>query len=137
LWENERNTLLRLLEARVLLREMLEFKLYTVKPTEISGPAVELRKLIAIYPDDEEDDSDLIAQIAELRKQLIIQLRDNQQVERELALNEKKSALLIISLMFTTINADRFQRSFSSLIISSFLMQGIDSCVSRCSVQWI
>jgi len=64
LWNSERKCLLMLLETRVLFREILEYRFDFLKKPKLTGSVVELRKLLAIYPDDEEDDSDLIAQIA-------------------------------------------------------------------------
>jgi len=96
-----------MLEARMLLREMLEMKLDTIKPIivpdlpppkpKLSAAAVELRRLLAINPDDEDDETDLSAQIAELRKQLVVQVRENQNVEKELGVLEKKITLLIMN----------------------------------------
>uniref|UniRef100_A0A6B2KY50 Ras-GAP domain-containing protein n=1 Tax=Arcella intermedia TaxID=1963864 RepID=A0A6B2KY50_9EUKA len=105
IWGAEKDFLLKLLEARVLLRELLEDKMDGLprlkvpqppKP-KLTGPAVELRRILALNPDDDDEDEDLSKKIAELRKQLVVQIRENQNVQRNLESFEKKIGLLIMN----------------------------------------
>jgi len=101
-WQHERKCLLMLLEARMILREMLEGKIDAMKPrivpdVPVSGTSVELRRLLAINPDADDDDEDLSKQIAELRRQLAVQIRENQNVEKNLGEVERKTGLLIMN----------------------------------------
>jgi len=93
-WLKERKCLLVLLQARMLLREMVE---YRVKLQRIQSGNLSIEEIQnLLYSSGEyEGDSDFISDIQELKRQLAKEIRRNYALERELQRLEKKIALLI------------------------------------------
>jgi Ras GTPase-activating-like protein IQGAP2/3 len=83
-----------LLEARMLLREMVEYQHTQINLYPRDPEFDKLMSLIAVLPDDGEE-RDWIADISELKKELAAKARTKRELERELQKLEAKISLLI------------------------------------------
>ncbi|XP_049847955.1 ras GTPase-activating-like protein rgaA [Schistocerca gregaria] len=93
-WIQERSCLLILLEARMLLREMAEYRLNSLRMISGCLSIAELQQLLTQQVSSEED-IDYIPEIQDLRRQLVKEARKNQHLERSLGNLESRIALLI------------------------------------------
>lgn len=92
-WIPERECLLLLLKSRMLLREMIE---YRVKQDRIAAGELsigEIQKLLE--GQEEENELDFIAEIQDLKAQLVSDIRRNHTLEADLKKLDKRIALLI------------------------------------------
>lgn len=92
-WFAERDCLMMLLEARVLLKEMIQFKLKQERIETGDLSVDEIQSLIKNQRDESE--TDWIAEIQELKRNLVSEIRRNHVLERELNKLDKRIALLI------------------------------------------
>jgi Ras GTPase-activating-like protein IQGAP2/3 len=93
-WFEQRECLFLLLKARMMLREMVEIR-YKEERIEKGNLSInEIRNLLKGQSQDT-DDTDWIAEIQELRRNLIAQIRKNHELERDVQKLDKKIALLI------------------------------------------
>jgi len=92
-WLKERKALLMLLEARMLLRELVEHKMKILREQfGLLSPA-EIKRLLGLFGED--DDKDFIADLQELRRQLVKEIHNKHNLEKDLANLELKISLLI------------------------------------------
>lgn len=92
-WLKERKALLMVLEARMLLREMVDYKMRILREQfGLLSPA-EIKRLLGLYGDD--DDRDFIADLQELRRKLVEEIHNKHNLEKDLANLELKISLLI------------------------------------------
>lgn len=107
LFYKERECLLLLLEARKLLASMvskhhrnimqrLEEKLRQEELDRIRGGRLCVQEIQAILQNSKDDDDyDMVSEIQDLKKKLVISVRQNHKLERDLAKLDKRIALLI------------------------------------------
>eukprot|EP01128_Nolandella_sp_AFSM9_P002117 TRINITY_DN12502_c0_g1_i1.p1 TRINITY_DN12502_c0_g1~~TRINITY_DN12502_c0_g1_i1.p1 ORF type:complete len:898 (+),score=349.73 TRINITY_DN12502_c0_g1_i1:45-2696(+) len=94
-WLKERKALLMVLEARMLLREMVDYKMRILRERfGLLSPA-EIKRLLGLYGDD--DDRDFIADLQELRRKLVEEIHNKHNLEKDLANLELKISLLILN----------------------------------------
>lgn len=93
-WLEERKCLLLLLESRMLLRELVEYKLKMIRMASGNLTIAEIQNLLALNPDNN-DDEDFISEIEELKKQLVREIRRNHTLEKDLEKLNTRIALLI------------------------------------------
>jgi len=92
-WFKERECLLLLLEARMLLKEMVHLKLKQERIKNGDLSASEIQNLLRSQK--EEQETDWITEIQELKRNLVSEVRRNHVLERELNKLDKRIALLI------------------------------------------
>jgi hypothetical protein len=90
----ERKCILMILEARMLLRELVEYKLQKDRLRSGNLSPAEIHNLLLLSLDDK-DDQDFISDIQELKRQLIKEIRQNRALELDLEKLEKRIAFLI------------------------------------------
>jgi len=93
-WLQERRCLLMLLEARMLLREMVEYKVKMMRTASGNLTISEIQNLLALYSENDED-GDFISEIQELKRQLVSGVRANHGLEQNLNKLDGRIALLI------------------------------------------
>lgn len=93
-WLQERRCLLMLLEARMLLREMVEYKVKMMRTASGNLSIAEIQNLLALYSENDED-ADFISEIQELKRQLVAGVRANHTLEQNLSKLDSRIALLI------------------------------------------
>jgi len=92
-WLKERECLLLVLEARMLLKEMVNLKLKQERVRNGDLSASEIQNLLRSQK--EEQETDWITEIQELKRNLVSEVRRNHVLERELNKLDKRIALLI------------------------------------------
>jgi Ras GTPase-activating-like protein IQGAP2/3 len=92
-WFAERECLVLLLEARIKLKEMILAKLKAERAAHGNLSIGEIRDLLNSQKEDAEND--WIAEIQELKRNLVAEVRGNHVLERELARLEVRISLLI------------------------------------------
>jgi hypothetical protein len=90
----ERKCILMLLESRMLLRELVEYKLQKDRLRSGNLSPAEIHNLLLLSMNDKED-QDFISDIQELKRRLIQEIRKNRALELDLDKLEKRIALLI------------------------------------------
>jgi hypothetical protein len=90
----ERKVILMILEARMLLRELVEYKLQKDRLRSGNLSPAEIHNLLLLSLNDK-DDQDFITDIQELKRRLIKEIRKNRALEIDLDKLEKRIALLI------------------------------------------
>lgn len=93
-WLEERKCILLLIESRMLLRELVEYKLKMIRMASGNLTIAEIQNLLSLNP-DAGGDEDFISEIEELKKQLVREVRRNHSYESELEKLETRIALLI------------------------------------------
>jgi Ras GTPase-activating-like protein IQGAP2/3 len=93
-WLQERRCLLMLLEARMLLRELVEYKVKMMRMASGNLTISEIQNLLALYSEND-DDGDFISEIQELKRQLVAGVRANHALEGDLHKLDQRIALLI------------------------------------------
>jgi len=93
-WLQERRCLLMLLEARMLLRELVEYKVKMMRVASGNLTISEIQNLLALYSEND-DDADFISEIQELKRQLVAGVRSNHALEQDLGKLDTRIALLI------------------------------------------
>jgi len=92
-WFRERDCLLLVLQARMLLKELIIKKL---KEERVRLGALNVNEIQSLIKSQkEEQESDWISEIQELKRNIINEVRRNHQLERELTKLDKRIALLI------------------------------------------
>jgi Ras GTPase-activating-like protein IQGAP2/3 len=92
-WFKERECLLLVLQARMLLKEMINLKLKQERIKNGDLSASEIQNLLRAQK--EEQETDWITEIQELKRNLVSEVRRNHVLERELNKLDKRIALLI------------------------------------------
>eukprot|EP01117_Protostelium_nocturnum_P020952 TRINITY_DN97_c0_g1_i1.p1 TRINITY_DN97_c0_g1~~TRINITY_DN97_c0_g1_i1.p1 ORF type:complete len:852 (-),score=397.92 TRINITY_DN97_c0_g1_i1:65-2620(-) len=92
-WMNTRECLLLVLEARMLLKDMIQLKLKEERVKNGNLSASEIQNLLRNQK--EEQETDWITEIQELKRNLVSEVRRNHVLERELNKLDKRIALLI------------------------------------------
>eukprot|EP01117_Protostelium_nocturnum_P002977 TRINITY_DN13906_c0_g1_i1.p1 TRINITY_DN13906_c0_g1~~TRINITY_DN13906_c0_g1_i1.p1 ORF type:complete len:845 (-),score=237.82 TRINITY_DN13906_c0_g1_i1:97-2631(-) len=92
-WFKERECLLLVLEARMLLKEMINLKLRQERVKNGDLSASEIQNLLRSQK--EEQETDWITEIQELKRNLVSEVRRNHVLERDLNKLDKRIALLI------------------------------------------
>lgn len=92
-WFKERECILLLLEARNILKEMISKKLKQERIKSGNLSISEIQNLIRAQKEDQE--TDWIAEIQELKRNLVAEVRKNHVLERDLTKLDKRIALLI------------------------------------------
>eukprot|EP00727_Mastigamoeba_balamuthi_P011912 m51a1_g7343 putative ase-activating protein (804) ;mRNA; r:214921-217709 len=92
-WIEQRECFLLLLKARMLFRKLLEVKLYEERVTKGALSAIEVRNLVRSQQED--DSTDFVRQITELKRNLMTEIRKNYELEKEVTTLDKKIGLLI------------------------------------------
>jgi Ras GTPase-activating-like protein IQGAP2/3 len=93
-FNTERKCLMMTLEARMLLREMVEYRLQKDRLRSGNLSPAEIHNLLMLNMSDKEE-QDFIADIQELKRQLVREIRHNRNLELDLEKLEKRIALLI------------------------------------------
>jgi len=92
-WIEEKECIILLLKARMMLRDIVEGRL---KQERMQVGALTVAEIQNLLKNQKEDtDSDWIAEIQELKRNMVAELRKNHQLERELWRLDKRIALLI------------------------------------------
>jgi len=92
-WIEEKECLILLLKARMMLRDIVEGRL---KQERILMGNLSVAEIQNILKNQKEDgDTDWIAEIQELKRNMVVELRKNHQLEKELNKLDKRIALLI------------------------------------------
>jgi len=92
-WAEQRECALLLLRARMLLRKMVAVKLYDERLNRGALSASEIHNLIKSQPEGE--DRDFVAEISELKRNLMAEIRSNRGLEKQVDGLDKKIGLLI------------------------------------------
>jgi len=92
-WFKERECILLLLEARLMLRDLVAMKLKEERMRSGALSVVEIQNLL--QSQQEEQQTDWITEIQELKRNLVSEIRRNHVLERELNKLDKRIALLI------------------------------------------
>eukprot|EP00026_Physarum_polycephalum_P003083 Phypoly_transcript_03092.p1 GENE.Phypoly_transcript_03092~~Phypoly_transcript_03092.p1 ORF type:complete len:847 (+),score=180.92 Phypoly_transcript_03092:122-2542(+) len=92
-WVEEKECLILLLKARMMLRDIVEGRL---KQERFALGNLSVAEIQNILKNQKEDaDTDWIAEIQELKRNMVAELRKNHQLEKELSKLDKRIALLI------------------------------------------
>ena len=91
--EEYEKTLLALLKSRMLLRKIIEQKMYEERMKKGNLNAKEITDLLRNQ--NEEDDEDFILKISELRRQLLNEIRKNASLEKDIQDMEMRITLLV------------------------------------------
>eukprot|EP01114_Cavostelium_apophysatum_P024750 TRINITY_DN97_c0_g1_i1.p1 TRINITY_DN97_c0_g1~~TRINITY_DN97_c0_g1_i1.p1 ORF type:complete len:949 (-),score=375.35 TRINITY_DN97_c0_g1_i1:141-2822(-) len=92
-WFKERECIMLLLESRMILKEMIRLKLKQERIASGDLSVQEIQSLLRAQK--EEQETDWIAEIQELKRNLVSEIRKNHVLERELSKLDKRIALLI------------------------------------------
>lgn len=94
-WPKMRECLLLLLQSRMKLREMVErrVKQERFKAGELS--VFEIQSLLRSYKEGEEDNTDWVTEIQELKRNLVTEVRRNHVLEKDLVKLDSRISLLI------------------------------------------
>jgi Ras GTPase-activating-like protein IQGAP2/3 len=92
-WVEERECLILVLKARMMLRDMIENRLRQERYEEGRLSVFEIQNLLKNQKEDVE--TDWIAEIQELKRNIVAEVRKNHQLERDLTKLDKRIALLI------------------------------------------
>eukprot|EP00027_Filamoeba_sp_ATCC50430_P012203 CAMPEP_0168574896 /NCGR_PEP_ID=MMETSP0413-20121227/19350_1 /TAXON_ID=136452 /ORGANISM="Filamoeba nolandi, Strain NC-AS-23-1" /LENGTH=918 /DNA_ID=CAMNT_0008608319 /DNA_START=71 /DNA_END=2824 /DNA_ORIENTATION=+ len=92
-WIQERECLLLVLHARLLLKEMIELRLKEDRIASGQLSVDEIQNLLKSQKEDQE--TDWVAKIQELKRNLVSEVRRNHVLEREVTKLDKRIALLI------------------------------------------
>jgi len=92
-WVQERECLLLVLHARILLKEMIELRLKEDRIASGQLSVEEIQNLLKSQKEDQE--TDWVAKIQELKRNLVSEVRRNHVLEREVTKLDKRIALLI------------------------------------------
>lgn len=92
-WKEQRECMLLLLKARMLMRKMVEMKLYEERLARGALSALEVHNLVRCQ--QEGDDTDFVAEITELKRSLMTDIRRNHALEKEVGDLDKRIGLLI------------------------------------------
>jgi len=89
----ERECIMLLLEARMLLKEMVRLKLKQERIAQGNLSINEIQSLLRSQ--NEEEETDWVSEIQELKRNLVAEIRKNHVLERDLSKLDKRIALLI------------------------------------------
>lgn len=92
-WIQERECLMLVLHARLLLKEMIELRLKEDRIASGQLSVEEIQNLLRSQKEDQE--TDWVAKIQELKRNLVSEVRRNHVLEREVTKLDKRIALLI------------------------------------------
>jgi len=94
-WGPERDCLLLVLKARVMIREMLEMRAKEDRVRRGDLSVFEIQELLKNYKEEEEESDNWVNDLQELKRNLITEVRRNHMLERDLVKLDKRISLLI------------------------------------------